>query len=79
MSSENLGLVALGVTLFAINAFLGAPIASRIARFFGKVLPSDAHKASDDIAVRPNLASGVRGGAAVAPPERPSSGHGRAA
>jgi hypothetical protein len=48
MSSENLGLVAVGVTLFAINAFLGAPIASRIARFFGWVLPSghesDSHE-----------------------------------
>ncbi|MGH7438926.1 MAG: hypothetical protein ACRENE_24835 [Polyangiaceae bacterium] len=41
MSSENLGLVAVGVTLFAINAFLGAPIASRIARFFGWVLRSE--------------------------------------
>jgi hypothetical protein len=40
MSSENLGLVAVGLTLFAVNAFLGAPIASRIARFFGWVLPS---------------------------------------
>lgn len=40
MSSENLGLVAVGLTLFAINAFLGAPIASRIARFFGWFLPS---------------------------------------
>ena len=40
MSSENLGLVAVGLTLFAVNAFLGAPIASRIARFFGWVLPA---------------------------------------
>ena len=40
MSSENLGLVAVGLSLFAINAFLGAPIASRIARFFGWVLPA---------------------------------------
>ncbi len=40
MSSENLGLVAVGLTLFAVNAFLGAPIASRIARFFGWFLPS---------------------------------------
>lgn len=40
MSSENLALVAFGVTLFAVNAFLGAPIASKIAGFFARVLPS---------------------------------------
>jgi hypothetical protein len=53
MSSENLGLVAVGVTLFAINAFLGAPIASRIARFFGRVLPSEGSKAATVAAVIP--------------------------
>ncbi len=46
MSSENLGLVAVGLTLFAVNAFLGAPIASRIARFFGWFLPS-SHQTID--------------------------------
>jgi hypothetical protein len=59
MSSENLGLVAVGVALFAINAFLGAPIASRIARFFGRVLPADSRK--------------VSGATATIPPERPSA------
>ena len=84
MSSENLGLVAVGVTLFAINAFLGAPIASRIARFFGRVLPADARKVQDDARARTSV-SGVTSVADVAgmpnalPSERPSSAAGRAA
>jgi hypothetical protein len=53
MSSENLGLVAVGLTLFAVNAFLGAPIASRIARFFGWFLPSgETSDASDKAPVK---------------------------
>ena len=83
MSSENLGLVAVGVTLFAINAFLGAPIASRIARFFGRVLPADARKTQDDARPRASLISGVTpvnvSGSKAVPPERPSSSEGRAA
>ncbi len=40
MSTENLTLVAVGVSLLAVNAFLGAPIASKIAGFFARVLPA---------------------------------------
>jgi hypothetical protein len=46
MSSENLVLVACGVALLATNAFLGAPIASKIAGFFTRVLPGKTQAAS---------------------------------
>jgi hypothetical protein len=50
MSSENLFLVGVGVTLFVINAYLGAPIASKIAKVFGRIFPSD----TGQVASRPS-------------------------
>jgi hypothetical protein len=37
MSSENLTLVACGIALFAINVFFSESLATRIAKFFGRL------------------------------------------
>jgi uncharacterized membrane protein len=37
MSSENLTLIAGGLVLFAVNMFFSESIATRIARFFGRL------------------------------------------